>query len=146
MRKAYLVACLLAVLTAASAASAGTAGPQRGEIAALENRVSDLAGQVKTLQKQVKGLQTRNRALERNLVANFVGDACASALTADALQQTWSVIDQIAATAQAKTYFGAPTALDDKRTCSNLRPAVPRQASAPATLVSIQGLIAWLVG
>jgi hypothetical protein len=146
MKRVCLLICLLAALTTASAASAATSGPRRTEIAALEQRVNDLAGQVKTLQKQVKTLQTRNRSLERALIGNFVGDACASALTGDALQQVWSVVDQIASTTQGKTYFGAAAALDDKRACANMRPAIARQAAAPATLVSLQGLITWLVG
>src|SRR5215211_3324593 len=77
------------------------------------------AAKISTLQKQVKTLQARVVADERELGANFEGDTCLAAQTADLIQGTWGVIDQIAQALQARTYFGAQTAVDDFRNCDD---------------------------
>src|SRR5215211_4113889 len=110
--KLALAAALAAFLVAAPAASA--ADPNTAKIAALQK-------QVKTLQKQVTALTKRVKNDEDQLAVNFEGDTCLGAQTADLIQGTWGVIDQIAQALQARTYFGAQTAVDDFRNCDDLR-------------------------
>src|SRR5215210_1979755 len=117
--KLALTAVLAMFVIAAPTASA--ADPNAAKIAALQK-------QMKTLQKQVKTLTSRVASAEDQLDANFVGDTCLGAQTADLIQGTWGVIDQMAQALQSRTYFGAQTAVDDFRNCANLRePDVPRQ-------------------
>ena len=109
-------------------------------------KIATLQKQVKTLQKQVKALTTRIADTQDQLDANFAGDTCLGAQTADLIQGTWGVIDQIAQALQARTYFGAQTPVDDYQNCSDLRqPEVPRQGIAvPPKLNFFQLLLQWL--
>lgn len=133
-----VLAAALAVFTIA-APTASAADPNAAKIAALQK-------QVKTLQKQVKTLTARVADTQDQLDANFAGDTCLGAQTADLIQGTWGVIDQIAQALQSRTYFGAQTAVDDYRNCANLRqPDVPRQGVAvPPKLSFFQVILQWL--
>jgi len=134
---------VFAVLVAFVLVAAPTASAARDPNAA---KIATLQKQVKTLQKQVKTLTTRVASAEDQLDANFVGDTCLGAQTADLIQGTWGVIDQMAQALQAKTYFGAQTAVDDFQNCSNLRqPEVPRQGIVvPPKISFLQVIIQWL--
>jgi hypothetical protein len=136
--KIVLAAALAAFLVAAPQAAAAR-DPNAAKIATLQR-------QVKTLQKQVKTLQTRVARNEDELAANFEGDTCLGAQTADLIQGTWGVIDQIAQALQSRTYFGAQTAVDDYRNCDDLaQPDVPRQGIViPPKLDALRLLLQWL--
>jgi hypothetical protein len=92
------------------------------------------------LQKQVKTLQKQEKFLAGELSANYAGDACGFALTADTFQVTWSQIDSHSTAA----YFGPQTQVNDKGACSDLSPAVPRSLSAPPKTTIFQPLINWI--
>src|SRR6187200_1108210 len=108
------LAAALALLAILAPTASAARDPNAAKIAALQK-------QVKTLQKQVKTLTTRIADTEDQLEANFEGDTCLGAQTADLIQGTWGVIDQIAQALQARTYFGAQTAADDYQNCADLR-------------------------
>ena len=55
-----------------------------------------LARQIKTLQKQVKTLKKQVKEAELTPPSAFVYAGCSNAVTADALQGTWNVIDVVA--------------------------------------------------
>jgi hypothetical protein len=111
-------------------------------------QVAALAAQVRLLQKQTKVLQRRLANDEGELFANWSGDACSLALTADVLQGTWSVIDQISqATMGGKLFFGPQIALNDQGGCTNTTPptGVTRQANqVPGSLSNFQTMISWI--
>ncbi len=143
-----------AALLAVSPATGGrhaTAAAAQGRGPATVRLVADLATQVRALQKQVKTLQTRVKTLSNEISVNYEGDGCLAALTTDALQATWLVLDQVsAATTSAKTYFGPQTPIDDKGACADLAsPEVPRvrpAAGVAPTIGPFNALIAWLHG
>jgi translation initiation factor 6 (eIF-6) len=153
--KRLIVAVVLTTVAAlaifgATAASGTKRGqvPQSASNASLVQTVNNLATRVKALERKTKKLQNAVNVLASELVANYDGDACVVGLTADELQDTWAVIDQVATAAQGKTYFGAQTALNDKGGCEGLRsPAVPRLTVSPTTIPTIAAfnpLIDWI--
>ncbi len=135
--KLVLAAALAAMLVAVPQAVA--ADPNAAKIATLQK-------QVKTLQKQVKTLTTRVARDEDEISVNFEGDTCLGAQTADLIQGTWGVIDQMAQALQSRTYFGAQTAVDDYANCNDLaQPDVPRQGIVvPPKLDFFRLLLQWL--
>jgi hypothetical protein len=136
---ALVAAALTLTLFAALAQPASAASPTDKKIAALTK-------QVNTLSKQVKTLTTQLTATRRELVINFAGDTCATALLADIQIGTWGVIDQIAQATQGKTYFGPQTAVDDYKNCSFLaQPDVPRPGpQTPPSIRILDPLLQWL--
>ena len=113
----------------------------------MRQQVADLSAQVKTLQKQVKTLQKQVKNAQGEAAANYAGDACLTAMVTDALQGTWLVVDQIATTAQAKTYFNLQTPLDDKGACKALSvPRVLPAAGVVPTVSTFDPFISWLIG
>jgi outer membrane murein-binding lipoprotein Lpp len=124
--------------------------PQRSASSSVAEQVKDLGAQVRALQRRTKALQTQVKILSNEVAANYIGDACLTALTADNLQNTWGVVDQIASAAQNKTYFGPQTAITDRGACAALsHPKVPRQPVSPTTIPSItyySNFINWLHG
>jgi len=98
------------------------------------------ARKIAVLQKQVKALQKQVTLLTREVSANYAGDACGLALTADTFQVSWGLID----THNAPAYFGAQTQVDDKGACAALSPAVPRSLAAPPKTTIFQPLINWI--
>jgi hypothetical protein len=103
-------------------------------------RTNPLAAKVTVLQRQVKTLQKQEKFLASELSANYAGDACGFALTADTFQVTWSEVDSHSAAA----YFGPQTQVNDKGACADLSPAVPRSLSAPPKTTIFQPLINWI--
>ena len=103
----------------------------------LERRVTTLQRQVTTLQKQVKTLQKQARD-NRSIALSALGiGICVTAITGDALQGTWSVINQVA----GRTVFAAPQTLNDRGVCGALR--VPRQPTlVPPTISPFAALLA----
>ena len=103
-------------------------------------KTSPTLQRIALLQKQVKTLQKQEKFLAGELSANYAGDACGFALTADTFQVTWSEIDSHSAAA----YFGPQTQVNDKGACADLSPAVPRSLSAPPKTTIFQPLINWI--
>jgi hypothetical protein len=129
---------LLAISVGIATPSASAATPAQ--------RIAKLERQVQTLTSQVKTLQTANRALGRALDANFSADACLAAQTADLVQGTWTVIDQLAQALQSRTYFGPQTQITDNGHCGFLiNPEVPRMGiRTPPVITFLETLIDWL--
>ena len=73
-----------------------------------------LARQIKTLQKQVKTLKKQVKEADGHAALAIVYAGCATAVTADALQGTWAVIDQV----NVDPIFGPQTPVSDNQTCS----------------------------
>ena len=74
---------------------------------------AQLARQIKTLQKQVKTLKKQVKEADGHAALAIVYAGCATAVTADALQGTWAVIDENIA-----PIFGPQTPVNDNQTCS----------------------------
>jgi outer membrane murein-binding lipoprotein Lpp len=143
MKRFAFVLALLVLGVSATSAAAGTTKSQSAQLAALQHQVSDLAAQVKALQKQVKTLQATEKAFGGNLIANFYADACLAALTADALQGSWAVIDQVIVASGKPAVFGPQAPVVDKGSCANLIPPITRSAAVPPTVAQLSALIAW---
>ena len=149
MWKTAVVGGIIALALAAPALG-GSSSEQvqmRQQVTAMRHQVADLAAQVKTLQKQVKTLQKQVKFATDETAANYAGDACLTALTTDAFQATWLIIDQIATTAQAKTYFNAQTPIDDKQACKDI--SIARVLPTPGLVPTIQPFnpfVTWLYG
>jgi hypothetical protein len=140
------VVLAVASLTVALVAS-GTAGARGTALTPaeknLQKQLNAVSKNVTTLQKQVKTL-TKGVADAGGLAqAAVLLDECSNAVTADALQGTWTVIDQIATAAQAKTYFGPQTPVDDHGICALF--GVTRSQVSPPTVGTYTSLIG-LVG
>jgi hypothetical protein len=89
----------MAALALVLAAPAQPAAPTNKQLA---RQVKALQKEVKTLKKQVR--QTRNIAL-----GTLAYTGCSIAVTADAFQGTWTVIDQVA----GRTIFGPQVPVSD---------------------------------
>jgi hypothetical protein len=115
-------------------------------LAPVAGAATPIAAQVAKLQKQVKTLQRQVSDLRGQLDLNYEGDTCLGAQTADLIQGTWGVIDQIALSAQSKTYFGPQTAVSDYGNCADLaQPDVPRPGiRVPPTIAPFLPLMQWL--
>jgi len=103
------------------------------ELREAQKVYTDEVEKVKTLQKQVKFLSSE-------LSANYAGDACGFALTADTFQVTWSEVDSHSTAA----YFGPQTQVNDRGACADLSPAVQRSLTAPPKTTIFQPLINWI--
>jgi hypothetical protein len=104
--KRVLVTALIALTTLAVAVPAPAAG----------QTVKSLARQIKALQKEVKTLKTQVSQARAAAATALVYGACSTAVTADALQGTWTYLDQKHATG-----FGPQTPVNDYQTCQPLR-------------------------
>lgn len=132
------------VVVVAAVAAVGLLGLVSPAVAATDPRVPALQRRVTALEKQVATLLRTNRLLIDAVNANFAGDACAAAATADAFQVTWSAVDQLAQAAQAAPFFGAQTTVDDLRSCSEV--GVARLGASPPSLVPFGSLIRFAAG
>jgi hypothetical protein len=139
----------IAVLGTAAVSTAGpSAEPQasNASITSLERKLRRTDARVKKLDARVKKLETRSKLLTTVAAAMLAGLACEAANTADSLQRTWSVIDEMAQATQAKTYFGPQTPLVDHQSCSDLDIARGQPAPAPPSLRSFQEVINFFYG
>jgi outer membrane murein-binding lipoprotein Lpp len=112
MRRLVLITLVLAAALVLAAPSSAARAPTNRQ----------LAKQIKTLQAQVKALQ-RQVTNARNLaLGSLVYSGCATAVTADAFQGTWAVIDEVSSRAQpARTWFGPQQPTNDFQTCQGFR-------------------------
>ena len=125
--KRVCVTALIALMTLAVAAPAPAAGPS---LKSLQRQITALKKEVTTLKKQVR--EARSVA-----ATALVYGACSTAVTADALQGTWTFLDQKHATG-----FGPQTPVNDYQTCQPLRitrspTAVPPNVSTFNSLLAL---------
>ena len=119
MKRPIAAAVAAAVLVGVAAAPAAAATPTQ--------RIAKLERQVKTLQRQNRTLTNQVRTAREGVSAAIIFAVCSTAITADAFQATWNVMDQVA----QRTIFGAQQPVSDRAVCSQLQ--VPRPASVPPT-------------
>src|SRR5919204_5564138 len=127
MRRAFATVAALAICLMV-AAPAGAAGPT---LRSLQTQITSLKKQVATLKKQVRN----DRAFA---IGAFVYSGCSWAVTADALQNTWTKLDAQFGT----TVFGAQTPVNDYTACqavriNRARTQVPPTASVFQALLDI---------
>jgi hypothetical protein len=134
---AAIAAAFVVVVGSRSEANASGAG---------DPRIAVLQKQVKTLQTEVKVLTADAVEMHGQVHVGFTAETCLAAQTADLLQGTWEVVDQIAQATQQKTYFGAQTQVNDYGNCAQLQqPTVPRSpVAAPPTINSLLPIMQWL--
>lgn len=138
MKRVIAVCACVAVAAYATAAwsSAGATPVEKN----LQRQITALQAQVKTLKKQTAQAQDIGAAA-------VLLTACTDAVTADAFQGTWSVVDQLSAATQAgKTYFGAQTPLTatvgGQDVCAAIQ--VARSQAVPPAVTPYQQLLAAL--
>lgn len=130
------LAAAMLVFPASQANAASSASPLAAQVKALQKQVTKLQAQVKKLQKQTSDLNAFSNGLIPLL-------ACQDAVTADALQGTWNVIDQIsAATPAVEPSFGAQTPITDGGACTNVK--IARSAGIPPTVGVFSSLVSLL--
>jgi hypothetical protein len=125
--KRVCVTALIALAALVVAAPAPAAGPT---LKSLQRQLTTLKKEVTTLKKQVR--EARSVA-----ATALVYGACSTAVTADALQGTWTFLDQKHATG-----FGPQTPVNDFQTCQPLRitrapTAVPPNVSTFNSLLAL---------
>jgi endonuclease/exonuclease/phosphatase (EEP) superfamily protein YafD len=138
-----VVVALAAAAVALSGAAAGTARPSADpQVAALQKQVRQTNKTVAKLEARIAKLEKSNKTFNLVAVATIAGIACEAAVTADALQATWGVTDQIAQAAQAKTYFGPQTPVNDQSSCSDLdiKRQLPGAAPSVASFTALADL------
>jgi len=145
MKKLVMV-LMLGVVAAAAAAAVVARQDASAASGAGDPRIAVLQKQVKALQAQVKALKANTNDIRGQVALNFEGDTCLAALTADLVQGTWGVVDQVAQVAQQKTYFGVQTPVSDYQNCADLAsPSVPRPGIVvPPTISPLGPLLQWL--
>ena len=153
MKPIALLALVLAVGIATYSAAAWSASPPSPTEKQLLKSVATLKVQVAKLQKSDKTQNTAINNVANVAVASLVYSACATAVTADVVQGTWQIVDQIASATQAgKTYFGAQTPVADPvltglltvPACQALQ--VARSQALPPTAASFNSLLGVLKG
>ncbi len=125
-----LAAVAVSAIVAAGAASAAT--PTDKQITALQKQTASLQKQVKALQKTAKDLVA---------IANFTFAlaTCQTAITADALQGTWAVVNQVA----GRAIFPAAVNIPDDGACNALR--IGRQPTVVPPTISPFSALAQLL-
>jgi hypothetical protein len=120
MRRAIASVAVLAICLVVAA----PAGAARPTLRSLQAQITSLKKQVATLKKQVRS--DRNFA-----IGAFVYSGCSWAVTADALQNTWTKLDAQFGT----TVFGAQTPVNDYTACQAVQIVRGRSQQPPNTSV-----------
>jgi CubicO group peptidase (beta-lactamase class C family) len=108
MRRLVLAPLALVAVLALAAPAPAAAPPTNRQ----------LGKQIKTLQAQVKALQKQVRDARLIALGALVYSGCSVAVTADAFQNTWAVIDEVSNRAPPpKTWFGPQQPVNDFETC-----------------------------
>jgi hypothetical protein len=144
MRRLAVVVVALVVGLVGYGAAAWSAAPPSPTEKKLLKDVKALQTKVTKLQGDVKKLSTRVADVEDASGAAIALGLCNAAITADGLQGSWQVIDQIAAATQAgKVYFGAQTPVNDtfggQSICGAL--GVTRSQALPPTTAAFAKLL-----
>lgn len=125
MRRFLAAVVALAAIAALAVPAAGAATPTARKIAALQKQVA-------TLTKQVKFLTAE-------LNANYSGDACLAASTADTFQQTWLFAGTYPATSTG------PAVAEKDFSCANIRVTrQPPTAGRAPTVAPFQAILTWI--
>jgi hypothetical protein len=136
MKRILLAGAILSIAVYTAVAQSAT--PPSATERKLLKDVAALKAQVKALKKSET--DTRNLALGIGVIG-----ACNTVITADGLQGTWQVVDQLAAATQAgKTYFGPQTPVNDRiggeQICSAI--GVNRLSTLPPNTSPFSALLA----
>jgi len=149
MRKTLAVVVLAAATAAVAAFAVGawSASPPTPAERALQKDVKALKAQVKKLQSDVKTLKATDAELELVALGSLGLVMCSLAITADAFQGTWQIVDQLSTATQAgKTYFGPQAPVDDtvegQSLCQVLE--VTRSQALPPTTAPFSAMLALL--
>jgi hypothetical protein len=97
----------------------------------VEKRIASLERKVNTQAKQIKALQTKANETQALAAVAFVGTVCLVAVTADTIQGTWAVMNQVA----GRSVLPAAVSLDDKGACNALR--IQRQPTQVPPAISV---------
>jgi cell division protein FtsB len=142
---AFVVVALMVAIATYTATAWSAAAPTPTE-QKLQRQINTLKSQVAKLQKDDKTLKSNVNDLIGGVSLALVLNACTNAVTADALQGTWQIVDQVSAATQAgKTYFGPQTAVSDSLTgltapaCAALQ--VIRSQALPPTSAQLDALL-----
>jgi hypothetical protein len=130
------VKALLAAAVAAALMVAASPAPATG--ATPTQRLAKLERQVRTLQRQNRTLTRQLREANEGVTAAIFFSVCSTAITADALQSTWGVIDQISQPTLSRTFFGAQTPVQEP-VCSRIQ--VSRPQPVPPTISPFVSLL-----
>jgi outer membrane murein-binding lipoprotein Lpp len=147
MRRAALITVLAVAAAALAGAYANAHAAPHSTAAARPNplakKVAVLSTQVKTLQKQMKATRAE---LNNTEIAFVLLQVCSTEVTADAIQGTWTTIDQLAARS-GSGFFGSQTAVTDpisrqagQELCSALNVTRQSVLAQPST-AAIQSLL-----
>jgi hypothetical protein len=142
--KRIIAVCFAGLLLFAGAASAATPAQR---ISSLEKQVKALTATVKKQQavincvlkvnKKCVTLKSEVDALDGSLGVSLAIEFCIIGVTADALQSTWTTLDQ----ANHTTLFGPQQTISDANACSALQ--IPRQGIVqPPTTAAFSALVA----
>lgn len=131
-RSLALGAAMLALVLVAASPAEAKKGPT----------LRSLQAQITSLQKQVKALKKQVTADRQFAVGTFVYSGCAWAVTADAMQNTWTALDQRFVSEGHAALFGAQTPVNDYQTCQGFsivraRTQVPPTASVFQAVLDI---------
>lgn len=138
------IAAVVAVVLALSAGTANAAPPPQAQIDTLKAQVAALQKTVKTLQSDLKKTQT---ALDNTVDVFSAISACEVALTADALQGTWGIVDQLLVAAGKPAAWGPQAAVNDFNACGLLsKNAIVHGIVSPGTVTNFSALIQLLHG
>jgi hypothetical protein len=144
MKRVAVIAVAVSIGLVGYGAAAWSAAPPSPTEKKLLKDVKALQAKVKTLQADVKKLTTRTGDAEEVAGASIVLGLCSAAITADALQGTWQVADQLSAATQAgKTYFGPQTPVNDTFGGTSMCGAVgvARSQAVPPTIAPFTTLL-----
>jgi hypothetical protein len=134
-RVLVLIAFVIALLVPAVATAATPTNAQlAAQIKALKATVTKQGNTIKTLQRNVDSLA--NFATTTTIFA-----VCTVAVTADAVQGLFNVVDQIAVNTPnvAHTFFGPQTPVNDQTYCNLLR--IARTQAVPPTTATFSALL-----
>lgn len=126
------VAAVVAVFATVAAGAASAATPTDKKIASLQKQTA-------TLQKQVKALQKTVKDLNRFADFTYALGTCQTAITADALQGTWAIVNQVA----GRAIFPAAANIPDDGACNALR--ISRQPTVVPPTISPFSALAQLL-
>jgi hypothetical protein len=139
MRRALALAAFALVLLVPQAAFA--APPTNAQLAA---QIKALQAKVTKQEKTIKTLQTAVKDAGGLAAAGLAFSACGFAITADAVQGTWSVIDQVSINTPniLRTFFGPQTPVNEQGACTALQ--VVRTQVVPPTVAAFSALLSLL--
>ena len=132
-----IAAGIVALFALGGTATVATAAKPAKQIAALQKSVKALQKNVKKLKKTVAGQQKTIKTLTTTVGGTLLIEYCLLGATTDALQSTWTTIDQ----ALGSSVFGPQQTIGNADACSPLR--ITRQGiQTPPTLVTFSALVA----